>query len=552
MTAEEIIQSMKLHLKNAYDSVESKGGSVRRLPIEYQEVEYIESTKIDYIDTDYTLNDNSVMHFKYIPNVTTGNSLFGFSNIKSGYYASGLIGKSLMSGIIKKENSKYVIANNNVINSEVNLIVTNTKMTYNDNEITTNYSFSGGKLTLFKNLNYPTDSFSGKFYSLKIYDNEILVCNFIPCYRKSDNKIGLYDLVNNKFYTNQGTGTFLKGEDVIYNKNLENLSSAIESIPSEEWQPQPDWWDIDKILEEDTEDYAIKIIALIRDVQTTSMLQRRNMEKFKTSDGQIYTSEVNHTWDTTKDKPCSLGYKTRYVIWYSNNTNTSFNSNLPYGTMFLIIKGNIKYVDGRQINYYNTLLECIKYKNCNNLNSISFGNYSTQKILFDNVIFSNITTLSSLFNNGKGKPMNDNKLNLLLDNIDFSKITDLYNAFNNSSGEKLNVKNTYNVTNFNSAFSFCNFKKIEELDFNSATNVSNAFYNYTNLLEILSVKNIKISGLNFNPCILLNRDTLIRILNALYDYSESDTHTITLGSTNLAKLTEEEIAIATSKGWNVS
>ena len=38
--------------------------------------------------------------------------------------------------------------------------------------------------------------------------------HFIPCYRKSDNVIGLYDLVEGTFYTNSGTGTFTKGSDV--------------------------------------------------------------------------------------------------------------------------------------------------------------------------------------------------------------------------------------------------------------------------------------------------------------------------------------------------
>lgn len=38
--------------------------------------------------------------------------------------------------------------------------------------------------------------------------------NFVPCYRKSDNAIGLYDTVEGKFYTNTGTGSFTKGADV--------------------------------------------------------------------------------------------------------------------------------------------------------------------------------------------------------------------------------------------------------------------------------------------------------------------------------------------------
>ena len=41
-----------------------------------------------------------------------------------------------------------------------------------------------------------------------------LIQYFIPCYRRSDNVIGFYDLVNDVFYTNAGSGTFSKGPNV--------------------------------------------------------------------------------------------------------------------------------------------------------------------------------------------------------------------------------------------------------------------------------------------------------------------------------------------------
>lgn len=48
----------------------------------------------------------------------------------------------------------------------------------------------------------------------RAYSWGVLVRNMIPCYRKSDNVIWMYDLVNNQFYTNSWTGTFEKGENV--------------------------------------------------------------------------------------------------------------------------------------------------------------------------------------------------------------------------------------------------------------------------------------------------------------------------------------------------
>ena len=55
-----------------------------------------------------------------------------------------------------------------------------------------------------------------KIYSCQIYDNGTLVRNFIPVLRKSDNEIGMLDLVEGKFYTNAGTGKFTANLDTMY------------------------------------------------------------------------------------------------------------------------------------------------------------------------------------------------------------------------------------------------------------------------------------------------------------------------------------------------
>ena len=50
-----------------------------------------------------------------------------------------------------------------------------------------------------------------KLYSFKLYSWEsTLIRDLVPCYRIADSVIGLYDLVNDTFYTNDGTGTFTK------------------------------------------------------------------------------------------------------------------------------------------------------------------------------------------------------------------------------------------------------------------------------------------------------------------------------------------------------
>ena len=57
--------------------------------------------------------------------------------------------------------------------------------------------------------------FQGKVFSCRLYDGDNnLIRNFIPAKRKSDNVLGLYDLVNRVFYTNSGSGSFTAGPEV--------------------------------------------------------------------------------------------------------------------------------------------------------------------------------------------------------------------------------------------------------------------------------------------------------------------------------------------------
>jgi hypothetical protein len=52
-----------------------------------------------------------------------------------------------------------------------------------------------------------------KLKRFKIWDSETLVRDFVPVKRNSDDVVGLYDVVNDTFYTNAGSGTFIAGKE---------------------------------------------------------------------------------------------------------------------------------------------------------------------------------------------------------------------------------------------------------------------------------------------------------------------------------------------------
>ena len=55
-----------------------------------------------------------------------------------------------------------------------------------------------------------TPSGAMRIYSCKIYDNGMLIRDYVPC-KNANNIVGMYDKVNRKFYVNLGTGSFIAG-----------------------------------------------------------------------------------------------------------------------------------------------------------------------------------------------------------------------------------------------------------------------------------------------------------------------------------------------------
>ena len=79
------------------------------------------------------------------------------------------------------------------------------------------------------------------------------------------------------------------------------------------------------------------------------------------------------------------------------------------------------------------------------------------------------------------------------------------------------------------------------------------FLNYGKALSAYSALN-KYVALDLSTCTQLTHDSLMNVINKLYDIASAgyNTQKLVLGSTNLAKLTAEEVAIGTSKGWSIS
>lgn len=140
------------------------------------------------------------------------------------------------------------------------------------------------------------------------------------------------------------------------------------------------------------------------------------------------------------------------------------------------------------------------------------------------------------------------------DKFDFSQAGSLSQGFQNSAIEILpDLK--FDCKSYNVAFNnMTKTKKIEALGFSRMTTAFNKTFDYMyKLAEIGEIRGeISFNGFNVSWSNNLTHTTLLKILNALADKT-SDTSstvwTITIGTTNIEKLTSDEIAIAETKGW---
>ena len=104
----------------------------------------------------------------------------------------------------------------------------------------------------------------------------------------------------------------------------------------------------------------------------------------------------------------------------------------------------------------------------------------------------------------------------------------------------------------NQAFYDCRGLKTISIP-NSTKEFGNGVFSLCSSLENVTLESgFNASGLDLSASTLYSVNTLVSMLNALADRTGLSAYTLTIGSTNLAKLSNEQIAIATQKNWTLA
>ena len=223
------------------------------LPEGYTQIEYIEGTGTQYINTGFYGTQNSGAYIRFALTDLTSNGsprVFGTRNGNSGTGAFSFI--SSFDATTLSNDYFYLAANGSntssrtlPINTEWNEVssnVENDKKTYFNNNIL----FTGNstaftataEVSIFRTYNrtsYGAPA-TAKISEVRIYEEAVLVHHYLPCRRDSDDELGMYDVVTDTFLTNSGTGTFIAGADVVFTPqdkiNFTNASGYITGITS--------------------------------------------------------------------------------------------------------------------------------------------------------------------------------------------------------------------------------------------------------------------------------------------------------------------------------
>lgn len=208
----------KVFLQNSSGQILKNGSGqflYNALPSVYQEVEYIASNGTPYLSTVVAANKLFEMDIQFTSN--SSRQLMGISGSSSAYFGnnSGTWEKIGTTGTSYSTLDRVTLCYDvgNITASKTNTWIKGATNKFVGSD--TNFATASANNLRIFNLAGSGYGCSMKLYSLKVYNASGIALNiFVPCYRKSDSVIGMYDLVENKFYTNAGSGTFTKGDNV--------------------------------------------------------------------------------------------------------------------------------------------------------------------------------------------------------------------------------------------------------------------------------------------------------------------------------------------------
>ena len=186
-----------------------------------ERVEYLESTRTQYIKTDYTLTSNTKIDILFSPNqqTTANHWVIGSLVAENKLFGVRITSDTIIDGFINATSSPHITGSN--IGNKYRAVMDG-KWTVNDTQGTSIVPSAGlSPLILFGRNSSTTENTytyaslcACKIYYCKIYDNGVLVRDFIPVLSPESSQYAgapcMFDKVTKKLFCNAGNGDDFK------------------------------------------------------------------------------------------------------------------------------------------------------------------------------------------------------------------------------------------------------------------------------------------------------------------------------------------------------
>lgn len=194
------------------------------VPAEYKQVQYVESSGTQILATDIIpRNTRTIITFEFTQfPASTDNVVCAVFNANNMRYLVAFLNSNGNFMFQNRSNQvKWTGPNHPTGKHTVDFNNASHQALY-DGEVKatdSNFAISSGdsKFTMFARGYTGTINAFGwcRIYACEVINNDSgdTIGNFIPCYRKADGEIGMYDLISQNFYSNTGTGEFTKGPE---------------------------------------------------------------------------------------------------------------------------------------------------------------------------------------------------------------------------------------------------------------------------------------------------------------------------------------------------
>lgn len=181
------------------------------------ELEYIESTGMQYIDTGIKPNQNTkaVVDVQFTEFPAAHSAVFGANDTTNAWWAYYRYSDYLYRASAGGTTQKSIDCTDPTVRTKITLqkgAFTVDEQTVTIPETDYNIDLNAYLFALNKAdaVDYPS---SIKMYSCKIYDNDVLVRDYVPC-RLASGIVCMYDRVSGEYALNNGAGKFIAGAEI--------------------------------------------------------------------------------------------------------------------------------------------------------------------------------------------------------------------------------------------------------------------------------------------------------------------------------------------------